>query len=63
VLNGEALMSQGREDKEKLITQLKEFLANLTNAKLVEQQANTAENMMRQLKYVPMPAGKAIVIG
>ena len=62
-LNGESLMTQGREDKEKLVTQLKEFLDNLTNAKLMEQQANLAENMMKQLKYVPMPAGKAITIG
>lgn len=63
VLNGESLMTQGREDKEKLITQLKEFLNELTNAKLMEQQANIAENMMKQLKHVPMPLGKAITIG
>jgi hypothetical protein len=63
VLNGETLMTQGREDKEKLVTQLKEFLSGLTNAKLMEQQANLAENMMKQLKFVPMPLGKSIVIG
>src|SRR3990167_1133679 len=63
VLNGETLMTQGREDKEKLATQLKEFLSGLTNAKLMEQQANLAENMMKQLKFVPMPLGKAITIG
>lgn len=62
-LNGEALVSQGRDDKEKLGTQLKEFLDNLTNAKLMEQQANLAENMQKQLRYVPMPLGKSIVIG
>lgn len=60
-LNGESLISTAREDKEKLTTQLKEFLDNLTNAKLMEQQALLAENMQKQLKYVAMP--KAIVVG
>lgn len=62
-LNGENLISTAREDKEKLQTQLKEFLDNLTHAKLMEQQALLAENMQKQLKYVPMPLGKSIVIG
>lgn len=62
-LNGENLISTAREDKDKLQTQLKEFLDNLTNAKLMEQQALLAENMQKQLKYVPMPLGKSIVIG
>jgi len=62
-LNGENLVSTAREDKDKLLTQLKEFLDNLTNAKLMEQQALLAENMQKQLKYVPMPLGKSIVIG
>lgn len=62
-LNGDSLISSAREDKEKLLTQLKEFLDNLTNAKLMEQQAILAENMQKQLKYVPMPLGKAIGIG
>jgi hypothetical protein len=56
-------VSTGREDKERLLTQLKEFLDNLTNAKLMEQQALLAENMQKQLKYVPMPLGKAISLG
>jgi hypothetical protein len=60
-LNGESLVSTAREDKEKLLTQLKEFLDNLTNAKLVEQQATLAENLQKQLRFVPMP--HAIVIG
>ena len=62
-LNGESLVTQAREDKEKLTTQLKEFLDNLTNAKLMEQQAALAENMQKQLRYIPMPLGKSIVIG
>lgn len=62
-LNGEALVSQGREDKEKLSTQLKEFLSNLTYQKLMEADALAAENLNKQLRYVPMPLGKAISIG
>jgi hypothetical protein len=62
-LNGDALISQGREDKEKLSTQLKEFLSNLTYQKLMEADALAAENLNKQLRYVPMPLGKAISIG
>ena len=62
-LNGDALIAQGREDKDKLATNIKEFLANLTHAKLLENDALAAENLNKQLKYIPMPLGKSIVIG
>ena len=62
-LNGADLVSQGREDKDKLTTQMKEFLANLTNQKLLEIDALAAENLNKQLRYIPMPLGKGIVIG
>jgi hypothetical protein len=62
-LNGEALISQAREDKDKLVTQMKEFLANLTYAKLMETDALAAENINKQLRYIPMPRGTAITIG
>ncbi|NBO99498.1 MAG: hypothetical protein EBU90_05125 [Proteobacteria bacterium] len=62
-LNGAELVSQGREDKDKLSTQMKEFLSNLTHAKLLEQDALAAENMQKQLRYIPMPLGKSIQIG
>ena len=62
-LNGEALIQQGREDKEKLTTQLKEFLGQLTTEKLMATQAAIAENVQKQLKYIPIPSGHAIVIG
>jgi len=62
-LNGDALISQGREDKEKLTTQMKEFLANLTHQKLLEADALAAENLQKQLRYIPMPLGKSVVIG
>jgi len=62
-LNGENLVSTAREDKERLLTQLKEFLDTLTNAKQMEQQATMAEMMNKQLKYIPMMKGKSIIIG
>ena len=62
-LNGSDLISQGREDKEKLQTALREMLDTMTYDKLVEMQATRAENMNKQLKYVPMPNGKAIFMG
>jgi len=62
-LNGEALLTQGREDKEKLAIQMKEFLANLTHQKLMEADALAAENLQKQLRYIPMPLGKSVIIG
>lgn len=62
-LNGDALLSQAREDKDKLTTQMKDFLANLTYAKMLETDALAAENLQKQLRYIPMPLGKGIVIG
>lgn len=62
-LNGDDLVTQGRDDKEKLITQLREFLGNLTHAKLLEQQATAADNMLKQLRLVPIMGGKAITMG
>ena len=62
-LNGTDLISQGREDKTNLITTLKEMLDTMTYDKLVEMQATRAENMHKQLKYIPIPNGKAIFMG
>ena len=62
-LNGSDLVSQARDDKDKLVTQMKEFLANLTHQKLLEADALASENMQKQLRYIPMPLGKSIVIG
>ena len=62
-LNGVALVTQGREDKDKLITQLKEMLETMTYDKLMETAAARAESIQKQLKYVPMPNGLAIFMG
>lgn len=62
-LNGESLVSAGKEEKDKLQTQMKEFLAQLTHQKLLEADAAAAESLNKQLKYVPMPKGHSISIG
>jgi hypothetical protein len=62
-LNGGDLVSNGREDKDKLITSLKEMLDTMTYDKLMETQALRAESINKQLKYVPMPNGLAIFMG
>lgn len=61
-LNGDDLISSGKEDKEKLMTTLKETLDNLTYDKIAEREAAKAENTVKQLAYVPMPAKYAIFI-
>ena len=62
-LNGSDLISQGREDMSRLRTELKEMLDSLTYDKLIESDANTAENMQKILKTIPMPVGRGIIIG
>ena len=62
-LNGGELVTQGREDKGNLITQLKEMLDTLTYDKLIETSAARAEAINKQLKFVPMPNGLAIFMG
>jgi hypothetical protein len=62
-LNGADLVSAGKEERDKLLTQLKEMLDSLTYDKLIEQQANKQDNLQKILKGIPIPAGKAITVG
>lgn len=62
-LNGDDLVTSGKEDKEKLLTSLKETLDNLTYDKIAERDATKAENMVKQLSYVPIAPKYAIFIG
>jgi hypothetical protein len=62
-LNGSDLISQGREDQKDLKTQLKEMLDTMTYDKLMEIQSTRAEQIQKQLRYVPIPNGKAIFMG
>ena len=62
-MNGAELISQGREDKEKLSTGLGETLDRVTYQKLLEVDAAQSESMSQILKRVPIPNGRAIIIG
>ena len=62
-LNGKDLITQGREDQKDLKTQLKEMLETMTYDKLMELAATRAEFVNKQLKFIPMPNGMAILMG
>ena len=62
-LNGTELISQGREDKESLKTKLFEMLEELTYDKMLESEAASSESLTRILRGIPIPNGKAIVVG
>ena len=62
-LNGADLITQGREEQTNLRTEIKEMLESLTYSALLEDEANASENLMRILKNIPVPNGKAIVMG
>lgn len=62
-LNGATLVTQGREDQKDLKVQLKEMLETMTYDKVMETAAARAESVNKQLKYVPMPNGMAILMG
>ena len=62
-LNGSDLISQGREDRQRLSESLSETLDKLTYQKLLETDAAQAETMMNILKRVPVPNGRAIIMG
>ncbi len=62
-LNGADLVSQGRADKETLTTKLGEMLEELTYSNMLEDEAAASENLTRILKGIPIPNGKAIIMG
>ena len=62
-MNGSELISQGREDQDKLKTSLGEQLEKLTYQKLLETDAAQSEQMQNILKRIPVPNGQAIIIG
>lgn len=62
-MNGSELISQGREDKSNLNSSLTETLDKLTYQKLLEADAAQSEQMSQILKRIPIPNGRAIIIG
>lgn len=59
-LNGSDLISNGRADRDALKDKLRELLNEMTYDKLIDIQATRAENIQKQLKYIPIPNGYAI---
>lgn len=62
-LNGSDLVSQAREEQTELMTQLKEMLDSLTYSKLLETKAAEVDNIQKILRNIPIPNGRAIIIG
>ena len=62
-MNGSELISQGREDRQRLAESLAETLDKLTYQKLLEGDAAQSESMSQILKRIPVPNGRAIIIG
>jgi len=62
-LNGADLIAQGREEQTELKTEIKEMLETMTYSAMLEDEAAAAENLTRILKMIPMPNGKAIIVG
>ena len=62
-LNSSDLITNGRTDRDALKEKLRELLDSMTYDKLMEIQSNRAEFIQKQLKYVPIPNGKAIFYG
>ena len=53
-LNGDALVTQGQSEKEALVAQLREFLAELTKEKMLTRQNTEATQMTEILGKVPL---------
>ena len=62
-LDGSNLVTQGREDQNKLRERMDTLLESLTYDKMVEGEATKATNLQTILKTIPIPMGKCIVIG
>ena len=62
-LNGSDLTSAAQSEQETLQTQLREMLEELTYSKMLEDEAAAAENLQRILQNIPIPNGKAIIMG
>lgn len=60
-LDGSDLVNEGKEERIKLLDNLREFLQSLTYDKLIELEAQKAENLNKQLRFIPMM--KPIFIG
>ena len=62
-LDGEALVTEGRQDQENMKKDFFEWLQSLTYDQVIEREANKAESLARFMKSIPIPMGAAIRTG
>lgn len=62
-LNGSDLISQAREDQNRLTDKMLELLESLSYGELIKAEAEQSEAIKTVLKNVPVPLGKAITMG
>ena len=62
-LNGTDLVSQGREEKTNLKTELKEMMDTMTYDAMVQSEADQIENVNAILRHIPIPNGRCIIMG
>ena len=62
-LNSSDMINNGRTDRDALKEKLREILDSMTYDKLMEVQSARSEQIQKQLKYIPIPNGKAIFYG
>jgi hypothetical protein len=62
-LNGADLISQAREEKTNLKTELKEMLDTMTYDAMIESEAGQIENLQNILRHIPIPNGRCIIMG
>jgi len=57
-LDGDALISEGKEEQETLKTELGNELAEITLAGIMESDADLSENINKQFQYIPLKIGR-----
>ncbi len=62
-LDGDRLLDDARTDRDAWRTELKEWLDNLTYDKIAAREAEKSDNVLKQLRNVPMPNGYSIIVG
>jgi hypothetical protein len=62
-LNGTELVSLGREDQTGLRDSLTTMIGDLTYSAMLEDEATASENLTRVLRNIPIPNGRAVIMG
>lgn len=62
-LDGDSLLTEGREDQNRIRESFTEILDAMTSDKIAEREAGKSENMLKQLRNIPMPNGYSIIVG